>query len=461
MNDQYIIFIGDDGWRVGGMHDDEVHVNRVPVERDAPLESHARAAREQLASMGYDDQPVALALSSSRCLCATFSTGELQRKGRRRAMGFMLEENLPVSIEEVVADYLDTDRDEALGVCSEVDKLREIVEALEKASIPVRHICPTALLSAAYAARMHPDVGGVLLCSVCDEGENAQSQYDWVRLDKQKPTCWRWLADDAEAMREQMASYKNADESPAPVALIGFDHPHGEFARACDGLECRRLEDVNYYQAAVYYGANLLEESQSPWIDLRRGPLAPSNQYQVYRRPIGALVASVVVLLVSVCGVMQWRGRQYANLRKQYLAQQVTVFKEALRDQRVPPADIKRRMLSERRKLARLSGEDMENAGKEALKSTSALVHLKDVLENLPANLRYRILEMNIKPDLIRLEGQARSHADADDIAAALREAGIYQVEPPETRALGERGVSFGFIARPLPAETSGGKEQR
>lgn len=77
------------------------------------------------------------------------------------------------------------------------------------------------------------------------------------------------------------------------------------------------------------------------------------------------------------------------------------------------------------------------------------MVHLQRVLGSLPTDLRYRILDLNIQPNRIRLDGQARSHVEAERLAMALRQSGTYEVESPKTEVLKERGVSFLFNAIP------------
>ncbi len=465
MDEQYVIFAGDHEWRVGVQRDGQVRVDRVPAsESDAP-ESQVQATRQKLVSLGYADQPVVLALPSSWCLCAKFSTEKLDRRNRRRAMGFIMEEHLPVSIEQVVADYIETGDGGAVGVCSELERLKTIVDVLDNANVPVWNICPAALLSAGHASQIHPEIAAVLIMFGGDgDGENTGSQYDWLQLHKGALTCWRWLADDERAVRGQLESWtkahSEAQNSSAPVMLIGDDEPPAEINRALKGVECIESEEPDPYRAAVHHGAKLLKDTASPWIELRRDELAPPNKYKVYRKPIGALVAAAIVLLVSICGIMQWRGRQYKNLRRQYISRQAIVFEEALPKHRIPGGSIKRRMLSERRKLARLSGQGLDETGDGTLKSTPALVHLRNVLSNLPKDLRYRILALNIRPGLIRIDGQARSHAEADRIAVSLRETGLYEVDPPETHALDEHGVSFEFAAKP-GAERVSPKEDR
>ncbi len=453
MNRHDILFANDDAWSAVTVCDGDVHVAAVPRNDDASLEAYAAAVRQHLADHGYTGGPVALALPSAWCLCAVIGTDELERGGRRRAMGFRLEEHLPISSEDVVGDYVDTGTGEALGVCAELDRLGAIVRALEAAGVRVRHICPAAILAAAWAAEQYPGVAAVLVCGGGRDEAPAAPEYDFVELQNGRPVRWWWLAANDAAVSERLAACAATGDPSPRVAVIGpGDAPHTWDAAGAD------LEPVSPAvggeQAAALRATALLEGSASPWIDLRRDALAPPDPYQVYRRPVGALVAAAAVLLIGLSGVMQWRGRQYAALGRRYVQQQVDVFKEALPNQRVP-GSVRNRLVSERRKLADLGGPSAPDSGTQAAAAVSALEHLRRVLASLPKDLRYRILDLNIQPDLIRVDGEALSHVEAERLAVALRDTGLYEVEPPKTQALKDHGVSFLFTAKPRPGLTA------
>jgi hypothetical protein len=120
----------------------------------------------------------------------------------------------------------------------------------------------------------------------------------------------------------------------------------------------------------------------------------------------------------------------------------------------VPPS-IKGRLASEKRRLEGLGGQAAGEA-LAAVQPISALTQLRDVLASLPSDVRYRILDLSIEPDLVRLDGQARGHAEADRLAAALRQSGRFDVEPPKTQLLKEGGVSFLFTAKPRAGQAKG-----
>ena len=72
------------------------------------------------------------------------------------------------------------------------------------------------------------------------------------------------------------------------------------------------------------------------------------------------------------------------------------------------------------------------------------MVMFGDALRSLPKGTRLRILDMEFSPEGLQLEGQVRTHGDADVIAAGLRAVGGYAVDPPHSEARAEgKGISF------------------
>jgi hypothetical protein len=76
----------------------------------------------------------------------------------------------------------------------------------------------------------------------------------------------------------------------------------------------------------------------------------------------------------------------------------------------------------------------------------SMLRALQDVLAHLPQNLRFRLLEIRLDESRLLLDGQARSHADVDAIATALRQGTGFEVEPPRSEQRDD-AVSFALTA--------------
>jgi hypothetical protein len=142
---------------------------------------------------------------------------------------------------------------------------------------------------------------------------------------------------------------------------------------------------------------------------------------------------------------------EYDDLAASLSREQMDVFRRAVPGQSVP-LNVPARLASERRRLAGVGGA-VEAGGAEAVRTESALVHLRNILQALPRDTRFRILDLNIQPDRITVIGQARSFVEAERLTVDLRKSGRYQVPPAETRVLAERGVRFEFTARPKAPE--------
>ena len=74
------------------------------------------------------------------------------------------------------------------------------------------------------------------------------------------------------------------------------------------------------------------------------------------------------------------------------------------------------------------------------------------MLSILPTDVPYRILELSIQPDLIRIDGEARTYSEAEGVAVALRRSTGYEIEPPRHRP-SKAGVSVSF-SQPSPDRT-------
>jgi hypothetical protein len=443
-SDQFTIFVGDGAWHVAAVRDAQARLAPVAA-ADAALPARIGALREQLVAMGYADEPVVLALASSWCLCANLSTEGLERGQRRREMAFRLEEHLPVSAEDLVADFINTRDAQAMGVCCELARVEPLVAAMEAAKIAVRHICPAATLAAEHAVGQHAQLGAVLLGWQDNAAAAGATSYDVLEIEAGKLSRWWWLAGDGPAAGAHLAGVAATREQPVLLAVLGCDELPGQ-AGEYAGLRRVDLQPPEAAQAAACQAARILQQGTSPWVDLRRDKLAAPQKHQVCAKPMAALVIAAAALLVAVSGVMVWRGWQYGAMLDQSLQRQSRIFRAAMPAQTVPP-NIKGRLQSEQRKLAGLAGAS-GSAGAAAA-TPSALVRLRDVLANLPGDLRYRILDLSIQPDLVRLEGQARSHVEAERLAASLRQSGLFDVEPPNTQAIRDAGVSFRFTAKP------------
>ncbi len=450
MRNAYIIFVGDPSWQVAMAQGSEVRPEPLSVPADASLDDRAQAARRQMEAMGYAGQPVLLAVSSSHCLCAPISTGRLERGKRRRAMAFRLEEDLPVSAEDVVADYVQTSKDEALGVCCELGKLQSLLEAIDSAGIRVRHVCPSALLAAAYAVDQGEEADAVLVSAGVDGAAHSGRDFDLIELQSARPCNWWWPAGDLDELRERLSAWAASFDRPPRLILAGVEDEVRGVARQQPGIELVEAPVTDRARPAALRAAAILAGAESPWIELRRDALSPPDRYETYRRPLKALVTAAMVLLVCVSVVTRWRGHRYGSRGAQYVQQREDLYRGLFPDQRNLPPSVRARLLGEQRRLVGMSGASLAEARELRLGRRSALVQLHRILSALPRDERYRILDLKIEPSLVRVAGEARRHVEAERLALALGRSGSYDVQLPETKALRDRGVSFVFPAKPI-----------
>jgi hypothetical protein len=449
MTPTFLLHIDQARWRVVIRKEQGIQVAAVSSEQGATLVDRAGVLQQILQDHGYAQEPIILALPSCDCLSACISTESLDRVGRRRAMAFRLEEQLPISAEEFVADYVPLGRDRVLGVCTPLADLTAILEQLQRIGVQVHHVLPFSFLACMHVAAEDAGVDGILLLSGTDS--EGPVQYDLVELRDGAPSRWLWLAEDEDALREELQAWARTGESPKRLAVIGEAESSSSTGSNVTGVEPVPVQ-LSADATAVQSAEEILKDSCSPWIDLRRDSLAPPDRLDVYRKPLGALVAALIVLMVCISVIMQWRGRRYQALAEASRREQAAIYKTTMNTTRVP-AGVLHRLRSERRHLAGVGGKSLDGIDMQAALPTSALLHLQRILAGLPTDRRFRILDLSIQPDLIRIDGQARSHVEAEKLVVSLREGGEYEVAPPKTQALKDRdgkGVSVLFTAKPI-----------
>lgn len=452
--DQFTVFVGEGAWRLGVLRHGGVEVAPLdaPDGDDASLEAWADRAADRLNALGYAAQHVVLAIPSAWCLSAAISTDDLEGGNRRQAMAFRLEEHLPISAEDMVADYVEFNDGAALAIGADLAPLRQIVDALDARGIAVGYITPIPLLVAAAAVEAGLETDLLLINSGAWDNDPATGGYDLVELRKGRPSRWWWFADDDRALRERLEELAADRASATPITVVGEQSEPMALLRSMEAIEPRE-SSLELWEGAAHRAGTLAQAGAAPWVNLRCDELAMPRQFEVYRKAAGALAIAVALLLLAVAGIAQWRATHYRAIADDHEQKLVEVFKETTGNDAVPPINaIRNRMLSVRNRQAGMGGRAGDAT--DLLHQPSALTHLAAVLRVVnQTDLRCRLLDLNIQPDLLRLDGQARSHVEAERLAAEFRAVGRFDVDPPKTKALPERGVSFLLLARPAATD--------
>ncbi|MHC4716348.1 MAG: hypothetical protein ACYS5V_05210, partial [Planctomycetota bacterium] len=399
----WLILISDGPWRVAAAGADRVDVGELPVAGSRLDADSAAELAQAMHQRGYGGAPIALGVPSSWLLAASISTDNLPRSNRRQAMAYRLEEQLPIAAEDLVADFAERNG-RALGVAVEAGPLAEIIAQLESAHLPVQSVCPSAML-----ALQGLDLNGSL----------AKAHYAAMALDGRvdlagiaggRPRSFQSLPDDPADLARAFQAHMLLDgppDGPTSVAAIGLDEPARSAVTVIDGAETTDVEGRDPVAAAASVAAAVLDGKRRPWFELRRGALAGADALKPIRRPLGACFALAVALLCVLTAGLLWRGWRYAAAADRLRAARQDVCAELYPQQRCPRG-VRRRLESDARKLGSLRAVSADVPGRR-----SALESLRATVARLPGDVRLHILEVQIDPAGLVVDGKARSHGDA------------------------------------------------
>ncbi len=443
---QHVIFASDEAWQVATTRGDEILLRQVPPQAGVAADQIAPLVRAALDELGYDGGGVILALPSAWCLAASVDTKGLSRKARSSALLYRLEEQLPLAAEEIAADFAAPAEGRAMGVAVQAQRLMPLVQGLESNGIAVDLICPAALLALAFWGRSHPD-------SIADTlAWRSNHQIDCFGLCQQRPLSWRLLPADSAALAQALGMQGLQVDRDLRVLLLDLG-PCAAQIQQMPGRWTIEAADGSLLEAAVRGGCGALAGTLQPPVNLRQGPLAATDPLRQVRKPMTSAMAAAALGLLVLGLSMLLRANRYAQLAGDAQLQQMQAYRQAMPAKDVP-IDATLLLQTELRRLKALSGDAASLPP-----GHSALSLLREALIPLPKDLRYRVLELRIEPARLQMDGQARSHGDAETIAAALRRAGSFEPEPPRSEQRGESGesgVSFTIVAAVKPPPASG-----
>jgi type II secretion system protein L len=399
---------------------------------------------------------IVIGVPASWCGCASVSAEGLPKgnaEQREQAMAFRLESELPITAEDCAIGLLQgQDPGTHLGVAVESSRLAELVHGLEDDGHEVEAIVPRGLLTAqAYLGRATPDdlKQSVGLVWHESDGADGQGQTQLLLVGPNQSPRWRVLDTTPEALAQQLALDDDATQATRVWKLEtnckSIYRPVIEQRGSNVSIESVTLAGQAEEQAAL----RILERRQRPWVDLRRGPLAPRHVWRRLRFPASACVAAAAILLVTAIALLWLRADEYNHLAQQHDEQGRRAFAEAMPGQAVPTSP-QRRLKT---RIKQLRGEQGLAAGDEQLTDQSpTLLLLHDLLAGLPTDQRFAITDLRLEDGDLRLTGQARTHGEADQLANTLRTRSPFIVEPPSTDSLTkDKGVRFTIQATYRP----------
>jgi len=429
--DALLLFLQADRWRIASVAGDDIHLADVPLAGGSPLETIPQVAE---ALKQLDQSPLAcLGLPSSMIFAAQVDCDMLPRKKRRTAMLFRLEEQLPLDVERLTADFLPAKGGKALGLAVETSCVKEILDQLEAQGVTVTSVCSSSLLAASSLP-----IDSLRNCDYLIVAWPAHA--DVLRMSDGQPVAWYSTAPDAQELDQclcvDMVTNPPPGDQPA-ISVIGtFDA--GVIAAIRQHASVTVLQDQPdaTEHAAARSAQAIARGRRSGWVDFRQGALATPSGWTHLAKPAKRAVALAALLLVVLTVGFGVRTARYEALAAELIQKQQDAY-HALYPLQEAPVNIKVRLLSDLRRLSGTVGADSNVPDQ-----PSALETLRSAVASLPAAVRLRIVQMRIAPNGLLIEGQSRSHSDAETITQAISRAG-FAMDPPHTERLPKEGVAF------------------
>ena len=380
---------------------------------------------------------VVLALSSEHWLCGTIATADLPRRGRREAMVYRFEEKLPVAAEDLAADFVES-AGVALGVATGAAALRDLVASVAAKGVRVTEIVPLPLL----ALQGKPPATGVAFVVWQHDGEA-----EVIGLRDGVPRSWATLAADDGEVRLHLR-LAGAGDLP-PVVELRDASPALALELATDELDVR-LATTDGLALCAVAGAAKVRAGERPTVDV-----SPAVASLLGTRSAGtALTAALLAacLFLAVCSAsLLWSASRSEAAARDAEGSLTAAYTAAFPQERVPPTpNIRRRLEIEAK---RLSGGDAATTT-----PTDAFDLAARTLADLPKDVRFRLFEFRVGPSEIYVDGQTRTHADADALAVSLRNLGGFDVGPPGTDQIDAQTVGFRIAATPTRLAETGGR---
>lgn len=404
---------------------------------------------EKLDRLGYRRQGVLLGLASGDCLSGKIETEGRIRPRDRQKLLYALEEPLPVAAEDLAADFVLHDS-QALGVAVEVARHLPLIEALEEQGIVIQSVVPLVLLAAQQLMleNSKKSLDGLLWQSA--------SHIDLLLFQEGKPIDWRLISSQKDTLHRELGVLSLQHQGPLQLAQIGLQGTLSEtLEEVCQQVELEQTDTTDLLEVASLAATHVLSGKRQPWIELRRGQLGATDAYRPLRRSLQFTTVALILFLACLSGALLFRAQQFQSQTRKFQTEQQHIFQSALPKQKIPRAGIRSRLKSEASKLSGLTGN-----GAPIPEQDSVMNALRDVIDSLPTKMRFRLFVISLSPERLHLTGEVRKHADADRLAAGLRDKG-FQVEPPRTHQLSGRGVEVTIDASFSTPLFSVAKDQR
>ena len=352
-----------------------------------------------------------------------FSQFNLEDVGGSRARSsllFRLEADLPVSAEELLADFRISGDGSVAAVAVEKQKLLPLVSALAELEVRIRCILP-ASMAAAQALVESQRIPSTCLMTLLYE-----HSMETILLQEATVRSWR-LAPQGHNLEHDLRLLTASVDPQPEEFVVGSRERLAEWSneRGAKTVEAEIDRFVGDKSAAI-------TDTQRAWFNLAKDPAVDatvSGSTAQRFRNTAAIVATCLLVIAAACA---WRAARLRGTVGQVREQTQRVFRETFPEARMPSAVVAR-LKSEHTKVvaSRAAG------GRTAPRTASALPVLDRLLLGLPETVEMSVREIRIQDGEIYLELDINSHADAGVVAESLQRQGML-FSPPTTENLND-----------------------
>jgi hypothetical protein len=432
-----VIFAGETVWKLA--RGDSIS-DVIPVGGTAPAASNPDQLATAIAGMiGSVSRSVTLVVSAAWCLSATVPLAGVPARNRRSSLLYRLELLLPLTAEEIAADYVFNEPENAFAICVSAIALKPFVDALETAGISIQSITPASV----YAVQS-------LLAGQKTDGCDlviwqSQNTIELFVIRKGSVAGWylfpaeaddlRWHLDQIPSSAGVVRTVIPCNLDPNLLAVLQADR-----SLALAGEEHRTIE-----QAVT----SALGAGTQPAIELRRDALAPGNAFRAVRKPLMELAAATILLVFCICGAALWRAAKLERIASDDRDQQAALFRQVFPGH-VVPVNIVSRLRSEARRIDQGSGS---NAAAQSIQpAPPTLRSILVAISTMPADVRLEVRDLTVNDGHFSMDGRVRNRNDLNTLVDALANTAHLQLDPPQTEQDGARGLHI-TLTGALPAE--------
>lgn len=408
--------------------------SEVVIDASATIETTAKQLVDVLNTADFYSGGLVLGVPAARCLPATFGASDLPDRDYTTRL-FRFEEHLPLSAEQVVAEFIDATPTHhvahTLGIAVERDWLERYVNAFELAGLAVDAIIPTTLLA---ARSQLPSSSSALLIS-----EPGEARWQLLVCDDGVPQQWLQLPDDIDALKQaiRVLSLQGIEIDSLRCVSVTLQNDRSGLPEGMSKLE--RFESL-----AEETAADLLQ-GKTALINFRNHGLPAPDRLRLNRRAIDAMLVGVAAMLILLT-LSFWIGAARYNAVSDHDQQMMmTRFHETLPGWPTP-SNFRAVVASERRRLS--PGVDG------AAVAPTALAMMLRVLPPLPQNSDVSLSELTFAPEHFDLAGTLDRYESSQPLSDAIRAGGL-NVSPVQAHRVSDHSWEFtlsGQARSPNPA---------